>query len=168
MDFGGPRHCVRFFNLGIFKEFGGHIFQQIISISMGTNCAPLIGDLLLYCYKTEFMQKLIINKMCRLKYLILYSVRYIDQVLSINNPSFALWSWSMIIGFATTVPVQSMSITINVVSSNPINGKMYRMQHYAINLSVTCVRSVVFFRYSGFSTNKTDHYDITEILLNVG
>jgi hypothetical protein len=72
--------------------------------------------------------------------------------------------WSIIIGFTTTVPVQSVSITINVVSSNP---KMYPMQHYAILLSVTCVRSVVFFRYSDFSTNIADHYHITEILLNV-
>jgi hypothetical protein len=34
-------------------------------------------------------------------------------------------------------------------------------------LSVTCDRSVVFFRYSGFLHNKTDRHDITEILLKV-
>ena len=44
---------------------------------------------------------------------------------------------------------------------NPVHGDVYAMQHYVINLSVTCTRSVV------FSTNKTDRHDITEILLNV-
>jgi len=34
-------------------------------------------------------------------------------------------------------------------------------------LSVTCDRSVVFSGYSFSSTNKTDRYDITEILLKV-
>ena len=29
----------------IFVEFGGQIFQQIIGISMGTNCAPLLANL---------------------------------------------------------------------------------------------------------------------------
>jgi hypothetical protein len=34
-------------------------------------------------------------------------------------------------------------------------------------LLVTCGRSVVFSGYSGSSTNKTDHHDITEILMKV-
>jgi hypothetical protein len=36
-----------------------------------------------------------------------------------------------------------------------------------MDFSVTCGRSVVFFRYFDSSTNKTDHHDITEILLKV-
>ena len=31
----------------IFAEFGGRIFQQTIGIPVGTNCAPLLADLLL-------------------------------------------------------------------------------------------------------------------------
>jgi hypothetical protein len=61
--------------------------------------------------------------------------------------------------------VQSVPITtINVVRSNLLNGEVYSIQHYVINLSVTCNRSVVF---SGFPNNKTDCHDITEILLKV-
>ena len=43
---------------------------------------------------------------------------------------------------------------------------MARCTRYNImwsSLSVACDRSVVFSRYSGSSTNKTDHHDITEI-----
>jgi len=31
-----------------------------------------------------------------------------------------------------------------VVNSNPVHGKVYSIQHYVINLSATCDRSVVF------------------------
>jgi hypothetical protein len=31
-------------------EFGGHIFQQIIGISMGTNWSPLLDDLFPYSF----------------------------------------------------------------------------------------------------------------------
>ena len=38
----------------IFVECGGVIFQQVIGIPMGTNCAPLLADLFLYSYEAEF------------------------------------------------------------------------------------------------------------------
>ena len=47
---------------------------------------------------------------------------------------------------------------------------MERCTRYNImwwSLSVTCDRSVVYFRYSVSSTNKTDHHDIAEILLKL-
>jgi hypothetical protein len=47
--------------------------------------------------------------------------------------------------FKLQLPVQSVPITTNVLSSNPTHGEVYLIQHYVINLSVTCDRSVVFF-----------------------
>ena len=41
----------------IFVEFGGRIFQQIIGIPIGTNCAPLHAALFLYLYEAHFVQK---------------------------------------------------------------------------------------------------------------
>ena len=35
----------------IFVSFGGALFQQVVGISMGTNCAPLLADLFLYSYE---------------------------------------------------------------------------------------------------------------------
>ena len=43
----------------IFVEFVGRIFQQTIDIPMDTNCAPLLADLFLYSYETEFVQSLL-------------------------------------------------------------------------------------------------------------
>jgi len=50
--------------------------------------------------------------------------------------------------------MQSVPITTEFVSSIPVNGEVYSIQHYVIKF----VRSVVF-------TNKTDRHDIAEILL---
>ena len=41
----------------LFIEFNGKIFKQIIGVPMGTSCAPLISDLFLYCYESDFMLK---------------------------------------------------------------------------------------------------------------
>jgi hypothetical protein len=38
----------------IFDKFGERIFQQTVGILMGTNCAPLLVDLFLYSYVTDF------------------------------------------------------------------------------------------------------------------
>ena len=46
----------------IFVSFGGTLFQQVVGIPMGTNCAPLLADLFLYSYESEFLQKLVKDK----------------------------------------------------------------------------------------------------------
>ena len=42
------------------------VYQQIVGIPMGTNCAPLIADLFLFCYKSDFMSLLHKSKQCDL------------------------------------------------------------------------------------------------------
>ena len=72
----------------IFVEFGGLAFQQTIGIPMGTNCAPLLADLFLYSYEAEFIQGLMQKKQKKLAQSFNFSFRYIDDVLSLNNPHF--------------------------------------------------------------------------------
>ena len=38
----------------IYVQFEGMVFVEIVGIPVGTNCALLIADLFLYCYKREF------------------------------------------------------------------------------------------------------------------
>ena len=40
-------------------RFRGLLFGQVIGISMGTNCAPLLADLFLYSYENEFLDNMI-------------------------------------------------------------------------------------------------------------
>ena len=66
----------------ILVEFRRHILHEIIVIHMGTNCAPPLADLFLYSYafhKTRITEIKAFN----------ITFRYIDDVLSINNPYFA-------------------------------------------------------------------------------
>ena len=43
----------------IFVVFAGKVFQQIVGIPMGTNCAPLLADIFLYSYEADFIQSLL-------------------------------------------------------------------------------------------------------------
>jgi len=52
-------NMINFLIDNIFIEFGGRIFQQIVGIPMGTNCAPLLTELFLHSYETEFVQELL-------------------------------------------------------------------------------------------------------------
>jgi hypothetical protein len=56
---------------------------------MGTNCAPLLADLFLYSYESEFLQKLVKDKKIHAARAFIFTYRYIDEVLSINNSRFA-------------------------------------------------------------------------------
>ena len=38
---------------------GGDLLSQVIGIPMGTNCAPLLADLFLYSYESEFLDSLV-------------------------------------------------------------------------------------------------------------
>ena len=75
----------------IFVQFGGEIFQQTVGIPMGTNCAPLLADLFLYSYESEFIQKLIKRGKKKVAGSFNFTYRYIDDVLSLNNPQFGTY-----------------------------------------------------------------------------
>ena len=47
----------------VFVQLGGRIFnQQNIGIPIDTNCAPLLADLFLHAYESDFLQRLPQNK----------------------------------------------------------------------------------------------------------
>ena len=55
---------------------------------MGTNCAPLIADLFLYCFEKKFMLKLQKQKRHGLIQSFSNTSRYLDDILTIDNPFF--------------------------------------------------------------------------------
>ena len=42
----------------IFIRFGTKLYRQVVGIPMGTNCAPLVAHLFLFCYERDFMMSL--------------------------------------------------------------------------------------------------------------
>ena len=55
---------------------------------MGKNCAPLLADIFLYSYEADFIQPLLSTGKKHLASRFNLTYRYIDDVLSINNPEF--------------------------------------------------------------------------------
>ena len=55
---------------------------------MGTNCAPLVADLLLFCYERDFMMYLSNDKQADVIDAINTTSRYLDDILNINNVYF--------------------------------------------------------------------------------
>ena len=53
----------------IYIRFGTKLYRQIVGIPMGTNCAPLVADLFLFCYERDFMTSLSDVKLKLLKHL---------------------------------------------------------------------------------------------------
>ena len=73
----------------IYVQFGDMVYQQIVGIPMGTNCAPLIADLFLYCYERDFMSNLQKSKRFDLIDKFNDTSRYLDDIFTIDNPEFA-------------------------------------------------------------------------------
>ena len=70
----------------IYVQFDGMVYQQIVGIPMGTNCAPLIADLFLYCYERDFMSDLQKSKRHDLIDIFNDTSRYLDDIFTIDNP----------------------------------------------------------------------------------
>ena len=59
----------------IYIRFGTKLYRQIVVIPMGTNCAPLVADLLLLCYESE----------AEIIEAFKSTSRYLDDLLNIDN-----------------------------------------------------------------------------------
>ena len=74
----------------IYIRFGNKLYRRIVENSMGTNCAPLVADLFLYCYERDFMDSLNNDNQA-------YDIEsfnstsrymYLNDFLNIDNPHF--------------------------------------------------------------------------------
>ena len=74
----------------IYIRFGTHLYRQIVGILMGTNCAPLVADLVLYCYERDVMDSL--NHDYQADVIEAFNStstrKYLDDLLNIDNPYF--------------------------------------------------------------------------------
>ena len=73
----------------IYIRFGSKLYRQIVGIPMGTNCAPLVADLFLFCYERDFMLSLSEdNQSGVIEAFINSTSRYLDDLLNIDNNFF--------------------------------------------------------------------------------
>ena len=72
----------------IFIRFGTKLYRQTIVIPMGTNCAPLVADLFLFCYERDFMKSLSCENQADIIEAFNSTSRYLDDLLNIDNIYF--------------------------------------------------------------------------------
>ena len=77
---------INFLIHNIYIKVGNKVFKQAIGIPMGTDCAPLLANLFLFFYEYKFKDKL--KESHRDAVLFRHTMRYIDDLLTINNPTF--------------------------------------------------------------------------------
>ena len=70
-------------------RFGTKLYRQIVSITMGNNCATLEAYLFLFCYERGFMLSLSADKNAEtIEAFNLTSSRYLVDLLNIDNTYF--------------------------------------------------------------------------------
>ena len=72
----------------IFIRFGTKLYRQTIGIPMGTNCAPLVADLFLFCHERDFMKSLSRENQAGIIEAFNSTSRYLDDLLNIDNIYF--------------------------------------------------------------------------------
>ena len=72
----------------VFIQVGGKVFQQCVGIPMGTNCAPLLAELLLHDYESIAMHMIRFSRTNGHPQAksFEFTRRYIDDLISVNNP----------------------------------------------------------------------------------
>ena len=65
-------------------RFGSKLCRQIVGIPIGTNCAPLVADLFLFCYERDLMLFLSDNNQTDIVKAFYSISRYLDDLLIIN------------------------------------------------------------------------------------
>ena len=84
----GKRDDLSYLLDNIYIRFGTKLYRQIVGIPMGTNCAPLVADLFLYCYERDFMDSFNHDNQADVIEAFNSTSRYLDDLLNIDNPYF--------------------------------------------------------------------------------
>ena len=85
--YGLVRKCVKL-SPYIYIRFGSKLYRRIVGIPMGTNCAPLVAALFLFCYERDFMLFLSEDSQSYVIEAFNSTSRYQDDLLNIDNNFF--------------------------------------------------------------------------------
>ena len=72
----------------IYIRFGYKLYRQIVGNPMGTNCVPLVADLILFCYERVFMLSLLDDNQSEVIEAFNSPSRYLNDLLNIDNNFF--------------------------------------------------------------------------------
>ena len=115
----------------IFIRFGSKLYRQIVGIPMGTNCAPLVADLFLFCNERDFMLSLSDNNQTNIIEAFYSTSGYLDDLLNIDNPYFEqmvgkIYPTELQLNKATSSDTEAPLLDLNLSITNGIvSSKIY-------------------------------------------
>ena len=115
----------------IFIRLGTKLYRQVVGIPMGTNCAPLVADLYLFCYERDFMISLSDDKQADVIAGFNTTSRYLDDILNINNVYFddmlsQLYPLDLQLNKANTSNTETAFLDLHLsISYDIVSTKMY-------------------------------------------
>ena len=72
----------------IYIRFDDKLYRKIVGFPMGTNCAPLVADLFLFCNKRDFMTSLSCYNQADIIEAFNSTSRYLGDLLNSDSPYF--------------------------------------------------------------------------------
>ena len=98
---------------------------------MGTNCAPLVADLFLFCYERDFMMFLSDDKQADVIDAFNTTSRYLDDILNIYNVYFdnmvsQIYPSELQLNKANTSDTEAAFLDLHLsISNNTVSTKSY-------------------------------------------
>jgi hypothetical protein len=86
------KDSIKFLIDNVYIQNGDSLKRQILGMPMGTNCAPVLANLYLYWYESKFIDRLFRDKGLFAAQSFHMTFRYIDDVLSVDNPFWITYS----------------------------------------------------------------------------
>ena len=115
----------------IFINFGSKLYRQIVSIPMGTNCAPPVAALFLFCYERDVMLSLSDKNQTDIIEAFNSTSRYLDDLLNIDNPYFEqrvgqIYPTEFQVNMANSSDTEAPFLNLNLSITNGIvSSKIY-------------------------------------------
>ena len=115
----------------IFIRFDTKLYRQVVGIPMGTNCAPLVADLFLFCYERDSMMSLSDDKQASVIDAFNTTSRYLDDILNINNVYFdnmvsQIYSSELHLNKANTSDTKALFLDFHLsISYDIVSTKIY-------------------------------------------
>ena len=139
-------NALHYLSDNIFVRFGSKLYRQIVGILMGTNCAPLVGDVFLCCYEGDFMLSLSDNNQTDIIEAFNSTSRYLDDLLNNDNPYFEQMVGQIypteLLPSAVCVCGIFLSYSLTIFELNKANSSDTEAPFLDLNLSLTnCIVS---------------------------
>ena len=120
----------------IFITFGTKLYRQTIGIPMGTNCAPLVADLFLFCYERDFMKSLSRENQADIIEAFNSTSRYLDDLLNIDNIYFdqmvdRVYPTELQLNRANSSDTEAPFLDLNLcISNGAVSTKIYDKRRF--------------------------------------